>query len=83
MGMDRQHILNEIQTVMQDLFDDFDGTITEATTAENVEQWDSLANVQLMVRLEQKLKLRFTAAEIAGLANVGELVSLINKKTSA
>jgi acyl carrier protein len=83
MSAHQQKILDEIQALMTDLFDEYDGKVGMTTTAEDIEQWDSLANVQLMVRLEQRFKIKFTAAEITSLAHVGELVTLIGGKLPA
>lgn len=78
--MSDAEILAGLQDIVATLFDDYDGPVTAALTAADVEQWDSLANVQLMVLAEQTFKVRFTTAEIGGLKNLGELIALIARK---
>jgi acyl carrier protein len=82
MSTKPEEIMRGIEDVMRDLFDEYEGPVHAGLTAEDVEQWDSLANVQLMVRLEHFFKVRFTAAEITGLANVGDLAALIGRKAA-
>jgi acyl carrier protein len=68
---------------MQDqgrVFDDDSLEITPATTAEDVDRWDSLMHVTLMVNVEKTFNLRFTSREVASLKNVGELVALIERR---
>ena len=54
--------------------------ITSKTKAEDVDGWDSLTHIRLVVSIEKNLKIRFTASEISSLENVGDLISLIEKK---
>lgn len=62
------------------LFDEYDGPVTRELNAAAVPQWDSLANVQLMVMVEQAFGVRFTSEEIASLPNLGRLADLVAKK---
>ncbi|MGP0068060.1 MAG: acyl carrier protein [Isosphaeraceae bacterium] len=75
--------LSKINDVFHDVFDDDDLVVDRATTASDVEGWDSLMHVTLMVNVEKKFGLRFSSAEIASLKNVGELVDLVDKHTAA
>lgn len=78
-----QQTLDQIAAVMRDLFDEYDGPINRTTTARDIPQWDSLANVQLMVLIEQAAGVRFTTAEVQGLASLGDLIDLIERKKAA
>jgi len=69
-----------LEEIVRTLFDDYSGPVGPDLHAADVEQWDSLANVQLVVLAEQTFGVRFTTAEIAGLANLGELAALIAAK---
>ncbi len=74
---------DRLQDIFRDLFDDDDIVLTDATSAKDIDGWDSLANVKLIVRIEKAFKIRFGTGEIVGLSNVGELVSRIRKKIGA
>jgi acyl carrier protein len=66
---------------MSDLFDRDDLNISEATTAEDVEEWDSLHHIRLLVAIEKRYKIRFSPLEIESLQNVGDLVRMIDHKS--
>jgi acyl carrier protein len=70
-------VWNEVVRVMRETFDDEALEVTRETTANDVVEWDSLSNVELMVALESAFKIRFYTGEIAGMKNVGELVDVI------
>ena len=78
--MSSEEILANIADTMVDVFDLVEIDISESTTAEDVEEWDSLSNIRLVVAIERSFKIKFTNAEIAGLMNVGDLVKLIQAK---
>ena len=73
-------IKSRLESVFRDLFDNPRLTLTRETTAADVEDWDSLNHVNLIVAIEKVFKIRFTTAEVSGLENVGELMDLIAKK---
>jgi acyl carrier protein len=77
----KSEIMTGLTEIIKDQFDEYAGPITPELNAAAVSQWDSLANVQLMVQVEQRFGIRFTTAEIAELKNVGELAALIAAKT--
>jgi acyl carrier protein len=70
-------VLSRLNQVFQDVFDDEELTIDRGTTAKDVEGWDSLMHVTLLVNVEKAFRVRFTSSEVASLKNVGELVDLI------
>lgn len=72
-----------LQEIIRDLFDDDDIVINAETTAADIEGWDSLNNVKLMVRIEKKFGVRFKTGEVVGLKNVGELLKLIEARAPA
>lgn len=72
-------IAEKLTPVFHEVFDD-ELVVDENTTAHDVEGWDSLANIRLMVSIEQAFNIRFSAAEIARLDKVGTLALLIQKK---
>lgn len=72
--------LEKIQEIMEDTFDLDDLSITRDTTAADIEEWDSLSHIRLIVAIEREFKVKFTNAEIEGLSNVGELIDTIEAK---
>ena len=82
MSADTQTVLKELTPIFQNVFENDALVIDENTTSADVEGWDSLAHIRLIVSIERALKIRFAAAEIATLANVGELARVILHKKS-
>lgn len=78
--MSNANTYEQLTHIMRDVFDDDDLVAHADMVAEDVDSWDSLANVRLFVALEQGLGVRFSSAEMSGLKNVGELATLIDKK---
>ena len=78
--MDRKEILEKINSIFIDTLDNEEIVIEETTTANDVEEWDSLTHIQLVVATEKKFKIRFTSKEIQSWANVGEMMTCIQNK---
>ena len=72
--------MDDLKEIMRDVFEDDNIEPTEAMTAKDVEDWDSLSHIRLMVSIENQFKVKFTTAEIERLQNVGELLRAINSK---
>ncbi len=68
--------------VFHDVFDDDSIVVTPELTASDVAEWDSLSHIRLVVAVEKKFGLKFSAAEVGRLKNVGEFVSLIRAKSA-
>lgn len=79
--MTEEDIFPQLTEVFQEVFDDDDLVLTAETTAEDVDGWDSQAHVNLIVAAEMKFGVRFRAAELDSLHNVGDFVKLIAQKT--
>jgi acyl carrier protein len=75
-------IYSELNEIFADLFDDDSIALTPETTADQVEQWDSLHHITLMVAIESRFGIKFKTAELEGLRNVGHLVEMIERKRS-
>ncbi|HEY2359035.1 MAG TPA: acyl carrier protein [Phenylobacterium sp.] len=73
-------ILESLREIMIDVFDLDDLVLTPATTADDIEEWDSLSHVRLVVAVERKFGFKFTNSEIESLKTVGDLVNLIRTK---
>jgi len=71
-----------VNRIFQEVFDLADLQITPEMTAKDVEEWDSLNHINLIVAVERAFKIKFTTKEVSNLANVGEFLSLIQSKLS-
>ena len=78
--MDQDTILKEVNAVFIDILDNEDVKLERTTTAKDVEDWDSLTHIQLVVGIEKHFKIRFNSAEINSWKNVGEMCDSIGKK---
>jgi acyl carrier protein len=75
--MEKSEIIGRLNTVFADVLDIENLALTENTTASDIEGWDSLAHVRLMIASEREFGIRFPTNEMAQLKNVGELVAMI------
>ena len=72
-----EEIYDRLNTIFRDFFDDEDIELDEETTAEDIEDWDSLNHITLMAAVEKEFGLRFTMGEVSKMKNVGEMVGII------
>jgi acyl carrier protein len=70
-------VLSRVRRVIASVFGDDDVVVEASTTAADVEGWDSVSNIEVLVALEREFGIRFNTGEMATLANVGQLVTLI------
>jgi acyl carrier protein len=77
-------ILDTIRGIMNDVFDvDLDEeSVNLDTTAADIEEWDSLSHIRLIVAIERKFNVKFKNSEIEALKRVGDLVALVQAKTA-
>jgi len=73
-------ILKQVNDIFIDVLDNEDIVLTDSTTAGDIDEWDSLNHVHLVVSIEKHFKIRFTSKEIQSWKNVGEMVESINRK---
>jgi acyl carrier protein len=69
-----------LQQVFRATFDDPDLVVETGTTANDVDGWDSLTHINLMVAVEREFRVRFTTAEVTKMKNVGDLIGAIGRK---
>jgi acyl carrier protein len=79
--MNDVEILESLSEIFRDFFDDDEIVLSNMTTAEDIEDWDSLAQVGLILSIEKTFSLKLNATEVGKLENVGEMVKLISSKT--
>lgn len=73
-------IFDKLIPIFQDVFDNEMLVVTEKTKADDIEEWDSLAHIRLIISIEKTFDLRFSTEEISNLANVGDMATLIALK---
>lgn len=77
-----QEIRSKVNHVFQEVFGDDSIKISDEMTAKDIDGWDSLTHVNLIVAVEKRFKVTFTTKEVVALRNVGDFFSLILKKTA-
>ena len=80
--MTEQEILSAVQDIFRDNFDDDTLVITRETCADDIEDWDSLEQINLLTAMEKKFGLKFKLEDVRGLENVGDLLDLIERLTA-
>ena len=73
-------ILREVNGIFIDQLENENIILNRASTADDIEEWDSLTHIQLIVAIEKYFKVRFTSAEIQNFSNVGEMCDALEKK---
>jgi acyl carrier protein len=78
--VNRPEIHAKLEGIFRTLFDDPTLQLQDATTAKDVKNWDSITHIDLICMVEDEFGIQFTTREVANLANVGELISVIERK---
>ncbi|KJC62759.1 acyl carrier protein [Bradyrhizobium sp. LTSPM299] len=78
--MEKAEVYSKLTGVFRDVFDEDDVALTPQTTADDVDGWDSLSHIRLVLAVSKAFGVKFSASEIGSLKNVGELADLIEKK---
>ena len=77
--MDKQGIFEAVQQIFRDNFDDEELTLTRETCADDIEDWDSLEQINLLTAIEKKFGIKFKLEDVRGLKDVGEMLDLIER----
>ncbi len=77
--MTREEIFAQLTEIFQDIFDDDEIVLTDDTTADDIEDWDSLEQINLLVAIEKQFKIKFQLSDVSSLENVGAMVDLVSK----
>jgi acyl carrier protein len=73
-------ILEKLQPIFRDVFDDDGLVVTRQSSAETVADWDSLAHINLVSAIEQEFRIKFKLGELDEAKNVGDMIDLMEKK---
>jgi acyl carrier protein len=80
--MSREEILTKITATLREVFEDKNLVVTDATTAKDVDEWDSLNHITIISNIERAFKVKFALGELMKLQNIGQMIDLIQKKTA-
>ena len=75
--MEKEEIYERLNNVFRDVFDDDSIVVTDTTTSKDIEDWDSLEHINLVVAVEQEFGIKFNMNEVTTMKNVGEMVDII------
>lgn len=78
--MEIKDIIIQLLPIFTDILDNEDIALNEATTANDIEEWDSLNHIQLVVAIEKHFKMKFTAQEVQSWRNVGQMCQAIQQR---
>ena len=75
--MEKEEIYERLNNVFRDIFDDETIVVKPETTSNDIEDWDSLEHINLIVAVEQEFGIKFNMNEVTTMKNVGEMVDII------
>lgn len=75
--MMHEEVMERLTDIFRDVFDDETICINEMTTADDIDDWDSLEHINLMEAVEQEFGVKFRMQEVSGMKNVGEMADII------
>ncbi len=78
--MNNIDILKTVTSIIQETLELPQLVVTNETSANDVDEWDSMTHIQLIAAIEAKFKVRFALGELQTLKNVGDMIALITKK---
>ena len=79
--MEREEVFSKLNEIFEDVLDlDETPNLTDETSADDIEEWNSLSHILLIVAIEKAFKLKFTSSEILKWKNVGEMVDTMLTK---
>lgn len=75
--MERNVIINDLNIIFEDIIDEGKVSLSDSTTSKDIDSWDSLTNIQLIVHIEKKYNIKFTSEEITSWKNIGDMIDCI------
>ncbi len=81
--MDEETLLQGLTAIFREIFDDETMVLTRATTAHDIEEWDSFNHINIIIAIESRYGVKFQIAEIEGLKDIGDAIDLVQKKLAA
>lgn len=75
-----KNLIERLNSVFRDIFDDDSICINENTTSDDIEDWDSLEHINLIGAVEDEFNMRFKMKEVSSMKNVGEMMEIIKER---
>lgn len=80
--MTREEVFEKFNEIFQDVFDDDSITVNDETTAKDIEDWDSLEQINLLVAMEKEFKIRLHIDEVNKMKNVGDMADIVLREVN-
>ncbi len=80
LAMNKNEIVTRLTAVFRDVFDDDSIVINDNTTANDIDDWDSIEHINLIGAVEEEFGIRFKMREVSGMKNVGEMMNIIAER---
>ncbi|NLD23638.1 MAG: acyl carrier protein [Bacteroidales bacterium] len=81
--MEKERVLKEVENIFRDILDEESLNLRRETTANDIDGWDSLTHIQLIVAIEKQFKVKFSSKEILSWKNVGELLDSLKARANS
>ncbi|MDL2287657.1 acyl carrier protein [Eubacteriales bacterium OttesenSCG-928-G02] len=78
--MTEEKIFEGLNKIFRSVFDDKSITVTRKTTADDIDDWDSLEHINLIGAVERFFKMKFSMKEVSSMKNVGEMADIISQR---
>ena len=78
--MDQREVFDRLNRVFREVFDDETIRVTPKTTAEDIDDWDSLEHITLISAVEREFRMKFKMGEISSMKNVGEMARIVTER---
>ena len=78
--MTREQMLEKVESIFRDIFDEDELTVVDSTNSDDIEDWDSLNHINLVTSIERAFEIKFTLEELTNLADVGAMIDLMIRK---
>ncbi len=75
--MTREEVFERLNKIFRDVFDDEEICVGDSTTSEDIEDWDSLEYINLIVAIQERFHIKFDIEEVSTIKNVGEMADII------
>ncbi len=79
--MTREEVLERLNEIFRDVFDDDGIEVCDSTTSADIEGWDSLEHINLVLAVEQEFDFKFEMGQVVSMKDVGEMVDIILEQT--